>query len=238
MSLDDHRRLLLIACAVAAFASFTWAARRHFRRDGPAPPGMVLIAVISLAGFAWFSWRILTGRLAPAWPVGVALFIASFGLFSWAVSATRATRPTLAFSPDQPRMLIRHGPYRYIRHPFYSAYVIFWTGTALATSGWAAWCLAAVIWAVYLVAARREEMKFAGSDLALAYAGYRAEAGMFLPRLIWVRSADGRGSLGRSPAWTILEPVRRHSGPVAPSRSSSGRPLPVDAQQEHHSGER
>jgi protein-S-isoprenylcysteine O-methyltransferase Ste14 len=143
----------------------------------------MLISLLTVGGFAWFAVRVATQAPGAAWPAACLLFAAAMALFWWTVRATMRTPPTLAFDTDQPSFLLRHGPYRYVRHPFYLSYLLFWTGTAVAASGLAPWLAPAVMLAVYRVAAGREEQKFAGSDFRMAYDSYRRQAGMFLPRV-------------------------------------------------------
>jgi len=172
-----------LAAGCVCFAAFTWGVRSHFRPTGRIPPGTVLISVLTVIGFLWYAWRLLTGGLALLWPLAMALCVLSIALFAWTVSATRKTPPTMAFDTDEPSFLLNHGPYQFIRHPFYAAYLLFWTGTALATTGLLPWAAPAVMLLVYWNAARREEGKFARSSLAPAYQQYRAKTGMFTPRL-------------------------------------------------------
>jgi protein-S-isoprenylcysteine O-methyltransferase Ste14 len=103
-------------------------------------------------------------------------------VFAAAIIASRSTPPTLAYDSDSPNFLLNHGPYRYVRHPFYLAYVLFWFGTAIAVHSLAGWLAPAIMTALYLDAATREERKFANSELAAAYAAYRTRAGLFWPR--------------------------------------------------------
>jgi protein-S-isoprenylcysteine O-methyltransferase Ste14 len=171
--------LLVILAGFVCFAAFSWGVKGHFRSTGAMPTGMKVTSALSLAGFLWFGARLATGPSSAAWPAVIALFAASLLLCA---AASRKTPPTLAFDTDQPSFLLNHGPYRYVRHPFYLAYLIFWTATAAATPGLLPWFAPAVMFILYTHAATREERKFAGSELAAAYASYRARAGMFLPR--------------------------------------------------------
>jgi protein-S-isoprenylcysteine O-methyltransferase Ste14 len=165
------------------FAAFSWGVKGHFRRTGPIPAGTMLISLLTVGGFAWFAVRVATQAPGAAWPAACMLFAVAIALFYWTVRATKQTPPTLAFDTDQPSFLLRHGPYRYVRHPFYLSYLLFWIGTAVASSGLAPWLAPAVMLAVYRTAAGREEQKFAGSDFRMAYEAYRRQAGMFLPRV-------------------------------------------------------
>lgn len=163
------------------FAAFSWGVKGHFRSTGAMPLGMRVTSAISLGGFVWFLWHLRAGA-SGNWPVALALFAGGLGVFAWAIQATRRTPPTLAFDTDQPSFLLHHGPYQYVRHPFYLAYLMFWIGTAAAAQTQLAWAAPALMAALYFNAATREERKFATSELAGAYAAYRAKAGMFLPR--------------------------------------------------------
>ena len=174
---------ILLAFAFVPFAAFSWAVRGHFRSTGAMPPGMTLISSLSLVAFLWFVYRLFAEAAAMAWPLAVLLFVMALAIFGWAIIATRPRPPTLAFERDQPAFLYRHGPYHYVRHPFYLAYLTFWTGTAVATPGLLGWATPLVMLLLYAYAARREELKFAGSTLGGAYADYKREVGMLLPRL-------------------------------------------------------
>lgn len=139
--------------------------------------------MLTVTGFLWFAWRVVAHGPSAVWPLALALFVLSMSLFAWTVRATRKTPPTMAFDTDEPFFLLNHGPYRYVRHPFYVSYLLFWIGTALATPSLLSWAAPLVMLLVYWNAARREERKFANSNLAAAYQTYRARAGMFIPRL-------------------------------------------------------
>ena len=93
--------------------------------------------------------------------------------------AQRTARLRLAFDPSLPRSVVKDGVYRFMRHPFYTSYVLFWIGWAIAA--WSIWALAAliVVVAIYVWAARMEERNFARSELAEEYDTYRRQTGVF-----------------------------------------------------------
>jgi protein-S-isoprenylcysteine O-methyltransferase Ste14 len=167
--------------AAVCFAAFSWGVKGHFRSTGEMPTGMKVTSGLSAALFAAFLWYLCQG-ISAFWPLALVLFTASLAVFAAAIKASRKTPPTLAFDTDSPNFLLSHGPYRYVRHPFYLAYVLFWFGTALAVHSLAGWIAPLVMTTLYLHAATREERKFANSELASAYAAYRARAGLFWPR--------------------------------------------------------
>ena len=166
--------------AFICFAAFVWGVKSHFRSTGDMPPGMKLTSALSTLLFAAFLWHLAYGA-SELWPIALILFTAALGVFAAAIKASRINRPTLAFDTDSPNFLLSHGPYRYVRHPFYLAYVLFWFGTAIAVHGLLAWAAPAIMTGLYIHAATREEQKFANSELASAYAAYRTRAGLFWP---------------------------------------------------------
>lgn len=172
---------IMAVLSMACFGSFAWAVKGHFRSRGPVPNGMRIISIVSLASMAWFLERLLVDHLASYWLLAAAMTIVAFGLFWWTVRATNRRRLTLAFDDDQPTFLHRQGPYRWVRHPFYASYILFWLASSLATPSLLPWIVPVCFMAIYVVAAMKEESKFEASFLGQEYAWYRSEVGMLLP---------------------------------------------------------
>lgn len=174
--------LIVTAAAVAALAQYSWSMRGHFSSDGM-PKGAKLLSLVVLA-CALLLFAIIWLLPQPAWVqiLGIVLQLSSFLLFWAAIRASRQARLRLAFDPGNPRSFVSEGPYRYVRHPFYVSYVIFWGGWSLA--GWSVWAIFPflVMTAVYIGAARDEERKFGLTDMGPDYAAYRARTGFFFPR--------------------------------------------------------
>ncbi len=176
---------IVILMSLACFGSFAWAVKGHFRIQEAVPPGMRAISVASLTAAAWLLGRLLVGGVVPYWPVAAATLAIAFTLFWWSVRTTRPQRLSLAFDDDVPSFLHRGGPYRWIRHPFYASYVLFWIATSLATPGALSWIVPVGFGATYVAAATKEERKFTASSLAAEYARYRSHTGMLLPLRWW-----------------------------------------------------
>ena len=104
-------------------------------------------------------------------------------LYGWALATHGRDRPAFAFLPSAPAALKTAGPYRYVRHPIYAAYLLAWVAGALVTGQ--PWLLAApvLMGAFYRRAACEEEQQFLEGPLAAEYLAYRRLTGMFLPRL-------------------------------------------------------
>jgi protein-S-isoprenylcysteine O-methyltransferase Ste14/N-acyl-L-homoserine lactone synthetase len=174
----------IASAAFLLFASFAWAIRWHFVQAGPTATGMKLIAVL---GFVF-----LAGQHAWLWnqPIPVAgaacstlLYAASTSLFRGALAATQRRGFGLAFSGVTPGSLVMTGPYRSIRHPFYTSYLLFWLAPFAALPS--LWLLLPplVMYVIYSRAALWEEQLLCAGDLGETYRVYQSRTGRFLPRL-------------------------------------------------------
>lgn len=174
------------------FLSFTWAVPRHFVQHGRMPIGMRVLSLLTVLGFSWFVYNILGEAKAPKrWGVpadeaathlaAFLMAVVSLGLFWWTVVVTRSNPLTLAFTSDIPVHIHTEGPYGYVRHPFYSSYLLFWASSALAVGDLTAYAFLVAMVMLYGIAASREEQKFTASDLSGTYAEYRRRTGMLFP---------------------------------------------------------
>lgn len=175
--------IVVTLLGVATIGQYVWSTRAHFRSQKMASGAVaVSIAVIVTALlFLVLTWT----RVQPvqAHLSGIAVMLASMVLFWWAIIASRKAQLRFAFDPENPHGLVTDGPYRYLRHPFYTSYVIFWVGWAIATASWEAAIPVVILVILYVKAALMEEEKFANSPLAVDYAAYRERTGFFWPRL-------------------------------------------------------
>jgi protein-S-isoprenylcysteine O-methyltransferase Ste14 len=132
--------------------------------------GQIAVLALADAPDLWLSWG------------GIVGFVAANVLY-WAALATHGSdRPAFAFLPMAPQRLKTTGPYRLVRHPIYSAYLLAWVSGALVAGQW--WLLACplLMAAVYYRAARQEEEILLTGPLAAQYRVYQMRTGMFVPR--------------------------------------------------------
>jgi len=176
-------KILLTALSIFVIGTHAVVGKNHFTsKKMPAGANLVSAAVIaSLALYLLFLWT----NTQPLWALLVALVFEGLALwlFHRTIAASRAGRLKFAFDIEHPETLVTSGPYRLVRHPFYTSYLVFWTGLAIGT--WTIWAIPvlALIALMYTIAARGEERKFANSPMAAEYEAYRKRAGMFWPRL-------------------------------------------------------
>ncbi len=180
---DASTSTVLLAFA-ACLLSFNWGMYRFFTEPGGSNSGSDAIKLLGTAlGLASLVGIPLFGVVSPVTGAsGLLLCGLSLALFWLAVLSNRQRPLSFAFSDDEPRHLVCSGPYRWIRHPFYSAYLLAWLATPIATVQPLMLVPLLVMAAIYVAAARVEERKFEASPLASAYARYRTRTGMFVPR--------------------------------------------------------
>lgn len=174
---------LALGLAAGVFGSFVWAVRGHFT-SAHTPPGMWVVSGVSAAGFGFYAVA-LFDRPHPSGLIlcGMALQGAAMTLFVWAIRATRTKGLALAFDPCAPALLVQSGPYRYLRHPFYSSYLLFWGATIVQTRVIAVMICVAALAVLYGIATVIEERGYARSMLAAEYQSYKTRTGRFLPKL-------------------------------------------------------
>ncbi|WP_117192974.1 methyltransferase family protein [Rhizobium terrae] len=162
---------------------YTWSLKNHFNSQKMTWEARLISlgVILTAALFLYLHWT----RPQVLWAqiVGLAVEIAAAILFWWAIWASRQARLRFAFDPALPHGIVSAGPYRYLRHPFYSSYLLFWSGWALAS--WSIWSALPVIFfaTAYVMAARKEERNFEASPLANEYRQYKRRTGFFMPRI-------------------------------------------------------
>jgi protein-S-isoprenylcysteine O-methyltransferase Ste14 len=175
--------VLVTGAGLAALVLAAWSGRNHFSSE-KIPTGSIVIGVVVLVAVIlniYLTWTLSQPPLAQL--IGFLLAAAGIGLFLVTIRASREGRLRMAFDEGNPRGLLQHGPYKYVRHPFYVSYIIFFGGFALATWAPVATLPVAALVIIYVRAARMEERLFAGTEMAASYEAYRQRTGFFFPRL-------------------------------------------------------
>jgi protein-S-isoprenylcysteine O-methyltransferase Ste14 len=178
-------RYLLIFLFLACVFCFGWARRNYFMRTSETPtlrrglrPMGTILAMVNLAAIGWQG----SDRLGVQSLTVIACFISSLLLFFAALRSHGEYRPAIAFTPGAPQVLNMRGPYRSVRHPIYTAYLLFWGGGLIAAPMAATFASFGLMFWFYYRAAGEEENAIAHSPLAQAYSTYSRTAGMFFPR--------------------------------------------------------
>jgi protein-S-isoprenylcysteine O-methyltransferase Ste14 len=171
---------LLFLVAVFCFASFAWGMIWHFGRNGK--PSRAMIVTASLAQVSLILQLLALYQRPILFPgIALLLYITSVILFWWAVCVTRRKLAACGQGAVSSQ-LVTLGPYRVIRHPFYTSYNLAWFAGFAATGWWPLAVCAAVMAYRYEAAVREEEQGFSTSALAGDYEHYKRETGKYLPR--------------------------------------------------------
>lgn len=137
---------------------------------------------------------VLVGRLEPLVAstsvLGVAMAVTgtvleacALGLSGWTLGTHRRRLALWHQTDDHPEHLVTEGPYRVVRHPFYSSYILNMVGCVLAAPHGAT--LAMLMLVAYRLngTAAREEARFLASEgFGQAYSAYVSRTGRFIPR--------------------------------------------------------
>lgn len=183
MSLGNVIEILL---AVSCIGSFVWSTLRFFTRsrtdNRQQRRSLLIVGLVSATQLAaLFGWNNSVPLLSV---IGAALYLCSLTIFWWTIRTLGQRGLGLFFDVAGPDRLVVTGPYRYIRHPFYTSYLCCWIAGVCATG--AVWLSITVIVAgtIYWRAASAEEQTFLDSPMGTAYRTYQQQTGMFLPRVI------------------------------------------------------
>jgi protein-S-isoprenylcysteine O-methyltransferase Ste14 len=178
-------KAVVLLAALACFASFAWAMKKFFVKPDGSTQGMRSIYFGGTLFSLLHLGLILTSYTFHVVSTfgGLLLYAAALALFWWAVRTNRSRPLSFAFSNDRPQHLVVSGPYRYMRHPFYSAYTLAWLAGALAVPEPMLLATAATMFYLYWQAAGQEERKFTESEFCDAYREYQRRTWMFFPRL-------------------------------------------------------
>ena len=114
---------------------------------------------------------------------GVLLWLSGGGLALWSIRTLgRFTRPEIEVLTDHE--LVTSGPYRWIRHPLYTAFLLISAGVALLLLNLVSMALFLGVLGIARARAMAEEALLASeSGFGAAYVSYIRGTGRFLPRL-------------------------------------------------------
>jgi len=146
------------------------------------PVGLALwLGVIAyLINPAWMAWSSVP---LPTWLrwAGVPVFALAVGLLAWTLRSL-GTNLTDTVVTRRAHTLVTHGPYRWIRHPFYDAMALVIVAIALIAANWFVLAAGVVVFGLLAKRVTTEEAKLL-ERFGDSYRVYRERTGRFLPRL-------------------------------------------------------
>ena len=174
---------ILAGVAMLVYLSFMAGVWLVFRKIQPDPTMLKILKVAAL--IAAITHVIVIGMStinSYQFAAGFALYSISLALFLWASVHTKHNKLSLAFSEEKPKHLLKDGPWQYVRHPFYTAYLLSYIAGTISSG--ALWTIGIFVCmaGIYFLAAQYEERKFAVSSHSNEWLCWKAKTGMFLPR--------------------------------------------------------
>lgn len=182
--------IAILACA--CFASFIWTILRFFGRGGKTPGGIWLLALTGGASIAGHLSGLLLVPANSRFRLMAAggLYATALVVFWWSLRTSWQRRLAVAFSSVPSEHILQTGPYRWVRHPIYLAYLLAWLAGGIGIGSWWAWIVLPTMGAQYLRAISHEERQFLTGPLAADYHAYRSRTGMLFPRLLTRRATE------------------------------------------------
>jgi protein-S-isoprenylcysteine O-methyltransferase Ste14 len=143
------------------------------------PAGVTLLLYMAAPGL--LEWAQLPLAGVVRWS-GAVLFGTALVLLAW-VHGTLGTNFNTTLVVKADHELITSGPYRYVRHPMYTAFIALFTGMFLLSANLLLGVLGGLaLYALLVMRTPREEAQLA-ERFGQAYETYRSRTGALLPRL-------------------------------------------------------
>jgi protein-S-isoprenylcysteine O-methyltransferase Ste14 len=141
-----------------------------------------MLVILQLALLAWLTLKGIAGLWAGRLPVdGFLLAAAGIALGLWALSANRLGNFNIRPLPRAGGRLIQHGPYRWIRHPMYSALLLAGVAAARLAADIETWLVLGALAVVLVIKAIVEERGMV--ERHPAYREYQQRTRRFVPGL-------------------------------------------------------
>jgi len=115
-------------------------------------------------------------------PVGIVLSLISLLVYWLSVKSLNGYKLAAIHGNIDNNKIFAKGIYKYIRHPFYTSYLICYIGVGLCLPNPLVVLVSCILFVVYVYAALKEEKGFLRSELKHEYIEYKKNSGMFLPK--------------------------------------------------------
>jgi protein-S-isoprenylcysteine O-methyltransferase Ste14 len=148
------------------------------------PPALLgaLLVGLQFVLLAWLAVQAATGFDPGRLPIDAAVAAAAaVALGSWALSANRPGNFNIRPLPREGGHLVQHGPYRWIRHPMYSALLLGGVAAARLSGDGSTWLILVALAVVLRIKSAVEERGMVARHPA--YQDYQRRTRRFVPGL-------------------------------------------------------
>ncbi len=136
--------------------------------------------LVYLVNPAWMAWASVDLPAGLRW-AGVGLAAAATPLTAWVLGSLGDSVSATIFTKEG-QQLVTRGPYRWVRHPFYSTGMLMWTGVSLAAANlYFAFfvVLTIIVWDRVIIPREEAELVVRFGE---GYRAYMRGTGRWLPR--------------------------------------------------------
>lgn len=196
---DNLSRIALAGILFLAAGISIYFRRKADRETGEKIPrkadGTAMMTIIKIGGLVlWMApvaylinphWMAWAGMGLPAWArwAGIGLGVVCVVLIYWLFSSIgNNISPTSATRKEH--KLVTHGPYRWVRHPLYTAGSTIFLSFGLIADNWLIILLGVLVFVVMAARTPREEASLI-EKFGEEYRAYMKRTGRFLPRLFF-----------------------------------------------------
>lgn len=165
-----------------AYGGFISSSIFFFKKSNTKNFNILIIKVVgsSLMLFNLYQTYIIDSFEVIAWLGSLCLLISCI-TFYWAIYENRKTPLNFAFTDLEKVRLVKTGPYRLVRHPFYSSYIIAWIGAFLLSFSIISFLLSTILILMYFKSSYAEEQGFLDGPLREEYRKYIRTTNRFFP---------------------------------------------------------
>jgi protein-S-isoprenylcysteine O-methyltransferase Ste14 len=144
--------VFLATMLILGFGSGLWLAKsdpellaermRPMMQAGQPRADKIFMMVFGVSALIWFIVMGLDARVAASdvpWTlqaIGLVMLISSTGFILWVLLENSFAVPVIKVQAERGQRVVDTGPYAYVRHPMYSALVLFFIGTPLLLGSW------------------------------------------------------------------------------------------------------
>jgi protein-S-isoprenylcysteine O-methyltransferase Ste14 len=155
--------------------------------------GPFILATLRPVGIAlWFgliAWMVDPGWMAwssvslPTWLrwTGVSMTAIASGLLVWTLHCLGKNLTDTVVTRQQ-HTLVMHGPYRWVRHPFYDSAGLLAVAVSLTAANWFLFVTGVVLLSLFIIRTRTEEENLV-ARFGDNYRAYMQRTGRFWPRI-------------------------------------------------------
>jgi protein-S-isoprenylcysteine O-methyltransferase Ste14 len=142
--------------------------------------GVAMAIILVFSQPRWMAWSLVP---LPAWVrwIGVGLGVLGSVLLIWTMHTLGRNITDTVVTRKEHSLVVR-GPYRWVRHPFYLAFLLGVTAISVVLANWLVWLFGITAFVLLVIRTRKEEENLL-ARFGDNYRRYREQTGAFFPRL-------------------------------------------------------